>query len=58
VIVATVCTLRVLKAFTKPDGTTVAEGSIIKVPCDQIEELLESNTVALIRVTSTGDEQS
>jgi len=56
--VATVCTLRVLKAFTKPDGTTVAEGSIIKVPCDQIEELLESNTVALIRVTSTGDEQS
>lgn len=55
---ATVCTLRVLKTFEKPDGTKVPEGSIIKVPCDQIEELLESNTVALIRVTSTGEEQS
>lgn len=55
---ATICTLRVLKTFVKPDGTTVPEGSIIKAPCDEIEDLLESNTVALIRVTSTGDEQS
>lgn len=55
---AVICIIRVLKTFKKPDGTSVPEGSIIEVPCEEIEALLESKTVALVRISSTGEEQS
>jgi len=54
--VASIFTVRVLIASKKPDGTLIPEGSIIEVSSEEIEELLESKTVELVRVTSFEDE--